>query len=71
MENPIKMDDLGVPLFLETSVGKKSGTPPRKEIHHTFPESIQASSATFSKVDRPASTMIPTFPRNDSILFEP
>ena len=31
MKNPIKMDDLGVPLFLETPIYKYIWTPPKKD----------------------------------------
>ena len=39
MENPIKMDDLGVPLFLETPIynWNKKSTIFNREIHHPPP----------------------------------
>ena len=34
MENPVKMDDLGVPLFLETSIYLSCDTPYIDLVHH-------------------------------------
>ena len=39
MENPIKIDDLGVPLFMETS---KNPSVPTKQKHHTGPYEVAA-----------------------------
>ena len=36
MENPIKMDDLGVPLFLETPIYRASGRSVRAQIDSQF-----------------------------------
>ena len=61
MENPIKMDDLGVPLFLEI--------PCLKQIHHMFEE--PSSGATLPKTNSYNSSPLKIdLPKGKYIVFQ-
>ena len=66
MENPIKMDDLGVPLFLETPTCWETQT------HATFPPTLcRPKNSRFSQVNvHLASAGETEFPNGPEVLAE-